>query len=50
MPEDANLRISVDTHSDLVKIQGYIQAKTGQVTSLDQILQELIRDYKKPHR
>ena len=48
--EDTSLRISTDTHKDLVKIQGSIQAKTGQVTSLDQALQELIRDYKKRHR
>ena len=48
--EDTSLRISADTHKDLVKIQGSIQAKTGQVTSLDQALQELISDYKKRHK
>jgi len=48
--EDTSLRISADTHKDLVKIQGSIQAKTGQTTSLDVILQELIKDYKKRHR
>jgi len=45
--EDTTLRINAATHKDLVKIQGLIQAKRGQTTSLDQILQELIRDYKK---
>ena len=48
--EDTSLRISANTHSDLVKIQGSIQVKTGQVTSLDQALQELIKDYKKHHK
>ena len=48
--EDTNMRISADTHKDLVKIQGSILTKTGQLTSLDQVLQELIRDYKKRHR
>ncbi len=48
--EDTSLRISPETHQDLVKIQGSILTKTGQVTSLDQILQELISDYKKQHK
>ncbi len=48
--EDTSLRISANTHTDLVKIQGSIQAKTGQVTSLDQALQELISEYKKRHK
>jgi len=48
--EDTNMRISANTHKDLVKIQGSIQAKIGHITSLDQVLQELIKDYKKRHR
>ncbi len=48
--EDTSLRISPNTHKDLVKIQGSILAKTGHFTSLDQVLQELIKDYKKHHR
>jgi len=48
--DDTSLRISADTHKDLVKIQGSILIKTGQLTSLDQVLQELIRNYKKRHR
>lgn len=48
--EDTSMRISADTHKDLVKIQGAILTKTGQLTSLDQVLQELIKDYKKRHR
>ena len=37
-------------HKDLVKIQGSIQAKTGEQISFDDVLQELIKDYKKHHR
>ena len=48
--EDTNMRISADTHKDLVKIQGSIQTKIGQIISLDVVLQELIKDYKKRHR
>ena len=48
--EDTNMRISADTHKDLIKIQGSIQAKIGQIISLDIVLQELIKDYKKHHK
>ena len=48
--EDTSLRISLDTRKDLVKIKGSIEAKTGQTTSLDVVLQELIADYKKRHK
>ena len=48
--EDTNMRISADTHKDLVKIQGSIQAKTGQQVSFDNVLKELISDYKKRHK
>jgi len=48
--DDTSLRINKDTHKDLVKIQGSIQTKTGQITSLDQVLQELISFYKKRHK
>lgn len=48
--DDTSLRINKDTHRDLVKIQGSIQAKIGKIISLDQALQELISDYKKRHK
>lgn len=42
------LRISNDNlHKDLLKIQGQIQAKTGEFTSMDDVLSELVRRYKK---
>jgi len=48
--EDTSLRISTDTHKDLIKIQGSIQAKTGNQVSFDDVLRELIVDYKKRHK
>jgi len=42
------IRISNDNlHKDLLKIQGQIQAKTGEFTSMDDVLSELVRRYKK---
>ena len=48
--KDTNMRISADTHKDLVKIQGSIQVKIGEQISFDEVLRELIKDYKKHHR
>ena len=48
--KDTNMRISADTHRDLVKIQGSIQAKIGEQISFDEVLRELIIDYKKRHK
>ena len=48
--EQTSLRIYKDTHRDLIKIQGLIQHKAGKIISLDQVLQELISDYKKHHK
>jgi len=48
--EDTSLRISAYTHKGLVKIQGSIQTKTGQQISFDDVLRELIVDYKKHHK
>lgn len=42
------LRISDDDiHRELLKIQGQIQAKTGEFTSMEDVLFELIRVFKK---
>jgi len=48
--DETSLRINKNTHKDLVKIQGSIQAKTGVAHTFDEVLQELIADYKKRHR
>jgi len=45
------LRISDDSiHRDLLKIQGQIQAKTGEFTSMEDTLTELIKTYRKKSR
>jgi len=42
------LRISDDDiHRELLKIQGQIQAKSGKFTSMEDVLTELIKTYKK---
>ena len=42
------LRLETDAlHKELLKIQGQIQAKTGEYTSMDDVIAELIRIYKK---
>ena len=42
------LRLSNDDlHKELFKIQGQIQAKTGEFTSMDDVIEELVRIYKK---
>ena len=43
------IRLSEENHKDLLKIQGQIQAKTGEFTSMEDVLTELIRMYKKKH-
>jgi len=42
------LRISDDSiHKELLKIQGQIQAQTGEFTSMEDVLEQLIKSYKK---
>jgi len=42
------LRISDDNlHKELLKIQGQIQSKTGEFTSMDDVIAELVKAFKK---
>lgn len=42
------LRISDDNlHKELLKIQGEIQAKSGEFTSMDDVIAELVKLYRK---
>jgi len=42
------IRISRDElHKDLLKIQGQLQAKSGEFTSMDDVISELIISYRK---
>lgn len=45
------LRIeSLALHKELVKIQGEMQAKTGEYPSMDKVIGELVKMYRKRHR
>jgi len=44
------IRITKSTHKEILKIMGQIQAKTGEIPTLDDALQELLANYKKKLR
>lgn len=44
------LRISDTNHKDMLKIQGQIQAKSGEFTSMDDVIEYLVKDFKKKKR
>ena len=41
------LRISDENHKEILKIQGQIQAKSGEFTGMDTVIEELVKIYKK---
>ena len=41
------IRITKSTHKDLLKVMGKIQAKTGEIPTLDDALKKLLENYKK---
>ena len=41
------LRISDENHKDMLKIQGQIQAKSGEFTSMDDVIAELVKTFKR---
>ena len=41
------LRISDSNHKEVLKIQGEIQAKSGEFTSMDDVIAELVKTYRK---
>ena len=44
------LRISDKSHREVLKIQGEIQAKTGEYTSMDVVIEELVKAFRKRNR
>jgi len=44
------IRINKDAHKEILKIMGQIQARTGEIPTLDDALQELLNNYKKKSR
>ena len=41
------LRISEKSHKEMLKIQGEIQAKSGEFTSMDDVIEHLVKNFKK---
>ena len=41
------LRISDSNHREMLKIQGQIQSKSGEFTSMDDVIAELAKAYRK---
>ena len=42
------IRIANDNlHKELLKIQGQIQAKSGEFTSMDDVIEELVKSFKR---
>lgn len=45
--DKTTILIKKDTHTDLLKVMGQIQARTGKIPTLDDALKELLENYKK---
>lgn len=41
------IRLSDKNHRELLKIQGQIQAKSGEFTSMDDVLSQLVKNLRK---
>jgi len=41
------LRISDENHKEMLKIQGLIQAQTGEFTSMDDVIADLVKTFRK---
>ena len=50
MKDATTIRILKETHKDLLKVMGQIQARTGEIPTLDDALKELLENYKKKSR
>jgi predicted transcriptional regulator len=44
------IRISDEVHKELMKIQGELQAESGEFTSMDNALAKIIDIYRKKHK
>lgn len=48
--EEASIRITAETKKKLHKIKGKIEAERGESTSMDEAINELMKEYKKRHK
>lgn len=44
---DTSIRVDKETKTELLKVIGYLQAKTGKTMTADDALKELLENYKK---
>jgi len=44
------IRITKSTHKEILKIMGQIQARTGEIPTIDDALKEILENYKKKTR
>lgn len=44
------IRISDENHKELLKIQGELQAESGEFTSMDDAIAKMVDAYKKKHK
>ncbi len=44
------IRLSDEIHKELMKIQGELQAQTGEFTSMDETIKAMVEAYKKKHK
>lgn len=47
MADNTTIRIGKNTHTELLKVMGQIQARTGKIPTLDDALKELLENYRK---
>lgn len=47
LADNTTIRIGKNTHTELLKVMGQIQARTGKIPTLDDALKELLENYKK---
>jgi len=45
--DNTTIRIGKNTHTELLKVMGQIQARTGKIPTLDDALKELLENYRK---
>ncbi|MDA0756885.1 MAG: hypothetical protein O3C04_02495 [Crenarchaeota archaeon] len=50
MTDITSIRITKNTHKELLKVMGKLQAQTGEIPTLDDALNELLDNYKKKSR
>ncbi len=44
------IAISEENHKELLKIQGELQAQTGEYTSMDDAIKAMVEAYRKKHK